>query len=75
MLYYICEWYFTGNNKFSYQPGKTYEYQYEVLTNTAMQGAAEEKSELHLRATAHIEVISKCELSLSVSNRERQYFS
>ncbi|ELU04621.1 hypothetical protein CAPTEDRAFT_222921 [Capitella teleta] len=55
------------NDKFSFDADKTHEYQYESDVKTSMGGASEEHSSLHLRATAHIEVLSRCEMALRLS--------
>ena len=52
--------------KFSYEPGKTYEYAYESDLKTWVNGASEDHSSLHIRATAQIEVLSRCEMVLKV---------
>ena len=56
-----------GKNKFSYRVGTIYEYTYETETKTGIQGATEEQGGLKVTATAEIEVLSKCELLLTVS--------
>ena len=62
VLYFIL-----GKNKFSYRVGTIYEYTYETETKTGIQGATEEQGGLKVTATAEIEVLSKCELLLTVS--------
>ena len=52
----------------NYAPGKTYQFRYSAETVTALQGAAEELSGLHITSFVDIEVISKCEMVLNVSN-------
>ncbi|CAH1772638.1 unnamed protein product [Owenia fusiformis] len=54
--------------KFRYQPGTTYSYRYEADTVTSVQGASEEHSSLHIRATANIEVIEPCEMVLKLTD-------
>ena len=55
------------SNKFSYAPGTTYEFKYEVETKTQMLGGSEDHSTIGISATANIEIHSKCELILQVS--------
>ncbi|XP_067679783.1 uncharacterized protein [Haliotis asinina] len=54
----------TGTSKFNYVPGKTYEFEYNVQTQTSMEGASSERASLGIRATADLEVLSKCEMAL-----------
>lgn len=54
------------NSKFIYEPGKTYDYQYESDLKTWMKEGTEEQSSLHMRATAQVEVLSRCEMVLKV---------
>ncbi|KAJ8307373.1 hypothetical protein KUTeg_015457 [Tegillarca granosa] len=58
----------TGTNKFNYEQDKTYEFEYISKTSTSMVGASEGQADLEVTATAHVEVISKCELVLRVDN-------
>ena len=53
--------------KFSFVPGKTYEYRYESDALTSIPGATEESSALHMSATVRLETLSTCEMALSVS--------
>ncbi|XP_025109992.1 vitellogenin-like [Pomacea canaliculata] len=52
------------SQKFNYETGKTYTYDYDVRTETAMDGASENKALLAIRGRADIEVISQCDLVL-----------
>ncbi|XP_046361600.2 uncharacterized protein LOC124138779 [Haliotis rufescens] len=54
----------TGTSKFNYVPGTTYEFVYNVQTQTSMEGASSERASLGIRASADIEVLSKCEMAL-----------
>nr|AGM37974.1 apolipophorin [Sinohyriopsis cumingii] len=56
----------TGRSNFQYSPGSTYTYSYEVETKTAILGATEDQSTIKIRATANIEVLSKCEMLLQL---------
>lgn len=56
-----------ASQKFNYETGKTYTYDYDVRTETAMDGASENKALLAIRGRADIEVISQCDLVLVVS--------
>ncbi|XP_071116773.1 uncharacterized protein [Haliotis cracherodii] len=51
-------------NKFNYLPGTTYEFDYNVQTHTSMEGASGDQATLGIRATADIEVLSKCDMAL-----------
>ena len=59
---------FSDSNKFGYQPGTTYEYDYDVDTTTLIQGASEGMSGLKMTAKVQVEVLSKCDLVLKVKN-------
>ncbi|XP_071088621.1 uncharacterized protein [Haliotis cracherodii] len=50
--------------KFNYVPGQTYEFEYNVQTHTSMEGASSDQATLGIRATADIEVLSKCDMVL-----------
>ncbi|XP_067677413.1 uncharacterized protein [Haliotis asinina] len=56
----------TDTSKFKYVPGTTYEYEYNVQTQTSMAGASSDQALLGIRATAYIEVLSKCEMALKL---------
>ena len=56
------------NTKFIYEPGKTYDYQYESDMKTWVNGATDEHSSLHMRATVQLEVLSRCEMVLKLSD-------
>lgn len=61
-----------GSNKFRYEVGKSYQYLYETSTSTSLQGVSESVATIDVRATASIFVLSKCEMSLSVSRQGGQ---
>lgn len=65
---YLNEYVFSlsENSKFIYEPGKTYDYQYESDLKTWVNGGTEEHSSLHMRATVQMEVLSRCEMVLKV---------
>ncbi|KAL3868012.1 hypothetical protein ACJMK2_040851 [Sinanodonta woodiana] len=56
----------TDRSNFKYSPGSTYTYSYDVETKTAIMGATEDQSIIKIRATANIEVLSKCEMLLQL---------
>ncbi|XP_056021701.1 uncharacterized protein LOC130054813 [Ostrea edulis] len=58
----------TDSTKFGYQPGTTYEYDYDVDTTTLIQGASEGKSGMKMTTKVQVEVLSKCDLVLKVKN-------
>ncbi|XP_061171948.1 uncharacterized protein LOC133181472, partial [Saccostrea echinata] len=58
----------TDSTKFGYQPGTTYEYDYDVDTATLIQGAFEGISGMKMTAKVQVEVLSKCDLVLKVKN-------
>ncbi|KAH9496816.1 hypothetical protein Btru_010355 [Bulinus truncatus] len=58
----------TGSNKFNYVVGQTYVYNYEVSTSINMQGASENVAKLDVTAKATIQVLSKCEMVLELSD-------
>jgi hypothetical protein len=58
------------SSKFGYETGKTYVYSYEADLKTTVPGAASEHSSLHVQATAKVEVLSKCEMNLKLTNVE-----
>ncbi|KAK3093078.1 hypothetical protein FSP39_010780 [Pinctada imbricata] len=57
---------YAGTNKFGYQPGTTYEFDYDVDTATLLQGASEGLSGMKMSAKVKLEVLSKCDLVLQV---------
>ena len=59
---------FSDSSKFGYQPGTTYEYDYDVDTTTLIQGASEGMSGLKMTAKVQVEVLSKCDFVLKVKN-------
>ncbi|XP_045158693.2 uncharacterized protein LOC123524511 [Mercenaria mercenaria] len=58
----------TGSNKFNYVPGKTYNYKYESDIKTQVQGASDDHASLHLSAVVQLEILSKCEISMKLSD-------
>ncbi|XP_062611984.1 uncharacterized protein LOC134273790, partial [Saccostrea cucullata] len=56
------------STKFGYQPGTTYEYDYDVDTATLIEGAFEGKSGMKMTAKVQVEVLSKCDLVLKVKS-------
>ncbi|XP_050403910.2 uncharacterized protein LOC126819756 [Patella vulgata] len=64
----MCAQRCTESSKFRYRPGTTYEFDYNVQTHTAMEGASDEKATLGIKATAEVEVMSKCEFALKLRN-------
>ena len=55
-----------ASNKFNYEPGTTYEFEYETELLTSLQGAAKDHAGVKLTAIVHLEFKSKCELSMKV---------
>ncbi|XP_063426893.1 apolipophorins-like [Mytilus trossulus] len=58
----------TESKKFGYETGKTYDYDYTSKVSTTIQGASEDKAGIDMAAKVHIEVQSKCDLVLKVSD-------
>ncbi|XP_021356772.1 uncharacterized protein LOC110452518 [Mizuhopecten yessoensis] len=58
----------TESSKFLYQPGTVYEFRYEGKTSTGIHGASEDNAGLKITSNVLIGVISKCELTLELSN-------
>ncbi|VDI44373.1 Hypothetical predicted protein [Mytilus galloprovincialis] len=58
----------TESKKFGYETGKTYDYDYTSKVSTTIQGASEDKAGIDMAAKVHIEVHSKCDLVLKVSD-------
>ncbi|XP_046338509.2 uncharacterized protein LOC124119888 [Haliotis rufescens] len=56
----------TDTSKFKYVPGMTYEFDYNVQTQTSMEGTSSDRASLGFRAIADIEVLSKCEMALKL---------
>lgn len=65
---YQCAGYCKGSSKFKYVPDTTYVYDYRAHTSTSIRGAMEEKSQLHLSATAYFHVVSQCDFILQLEN-------
>ena len=59
-----------ASNKFNYEPGTTYEFEYKAELQTSLQGAAKDHAGVQLTATVHLEFKSKCELSMKVCHYE-----
>ena len=70
MIFFIClnlfVLSFPGSDKFNYIPGRTYEFQYDTEIGTSVQGSSEDHAGVHMSATVHMEVHSKCELVMRV---------
>jgi hypothetical protein len=62
-----CATHCTASNKFQYETGKTYNYQYETTISTGLNGVTDGAARIEVKATASISVLSKCEMSLSLS--------
>ena len=60
------------NAKFHYEPGKTYEYLYTADTTSKMNGADSDLAGMHIRATAKVEVIAPCDMTLKVTGHGLQ---
>jgi hypothetical protein len=58
----------SDNSKFQYTPGTTYTYRYDGTTETKLQGSSSQLTSLKIQATADIEVLSKCEFALKLSD-------
>ncbi|KAL4235815.1 hypothetical protein ACF0H5_004205 [Mactra antiquata] len=58
----------TVSNQFNYEPGTTYEFNYETELRTAVQGASEDHAGIHMKSTAYLDFISKCEMVLRFSD-------
>ena len=57
----ICE-----ENKHTFEPGLTYDYDLRTKITTSIPDGTENQSTLELSALAHIDVLSSCELALRV---------
>ena len=56
----------TESSKFSYMPGKIYEYAYESNSRTTIPGSTEELAGLQMRANVQLAVASACEMAIKV---------
>ena len=56
----------TVSNKFNYEPGTTYEFTYATDVRTAIQGASEDHSGVHLTAKVFLDFVSQCEMTMRV---------
>ena len=56
----------TATSKFNYEPGTTYEFEYDTEIQTSLQGAAEDFSGVQMSAIVHMEFTSKCEVTMRV---------
>ncbi|XP_041360319.1 uncharacterized protein LOC121376501 [Gigantopelta aegis] len=65
---FSCSTRCTDSSKFRYQPGTTYEYGYDAQTQTSMGGASEDQANIRITAKAKVEVLSKCEFALKLTN-------
>ncbi|CAL1530281.1 unnamed protein product [Lymnaea stagnalis] len=63
-----CSTHCTGSEKYRYEVGKTYRYDYEVTTATSMHGASEDVARIDVKAKVSLQVISKCDMALSLSD-------
>ncbi|KAG7173196.1 putative Lipoprotein amino terminal region-containing protein, partial [Homarus americanus] len=52
---------------FTYQTGKSYEYDYSVTTSTALLGTFDDDAHMSITAKVHIDISAPCEHSLRVS--------
>ena len=59
-----------ATSKFNYEPGTTYEFEYDTEIQTSLQGAAEDFSGVQMSAIVHMEFTSKCEVTMWVSDIE-----
>ena len=64
----------TTTSKFNYEPGTTYEFEYDTKIRTSLQGAAEDFSGVEMSAIVHMEFTSKCELTMRVRDFTTQLF-
>ena len=64
----------TATSKFNYEPGTTYEFEYDTTIRTSLEGAAEDFSGVDMSAIVHMEFTSKCELTMRVRDFTTQLF-
>ncbi len=58
-------------NKFHYEVGKAYEYDYAAETVTAMRGTSDQESRVLVRAKAEVTVRDRCDFELKVHTIHR----
>jgi len=58
--------FYAESSKFSYMPGKIYEYAYESNSRTTIPGSTEEIAGLQMRANVQLAVASACEMAVKV---------
>jgi len=63
-----CAGYCKTTEKFQYEPGKTYIFDYDTNVVSQMHAEASEDVQLHMRATAEFTVLTPCEISLKLEN-------
>ena len=63
-LHRVC--FCAESSKFSYTPGKIYEYAYESNTRTTIPGSMEEQASLQMRANVQLVALSPCEMAVKV---------
>ncbi|CAH1244201.1 CTD-3088G3.8 [Branchiostoma lanceolatum] len=63
-----CSRHCTESNVLDYRIGRTYRYKYDAKTTTQLVGSSDETSGLEIAATVDLEVLSKCELVLRLSD-------
>ncbi|XP_041357850.1 apolipophorins-like [Gigantopelta aegis] len=61
-----CAIYCPENVKFQYTPGTTYQHDYSVQVETTMENAYEDSATLEIAAVVNIEVLSKCDLAMTL---------
>ena len=68
---HISEYYLfsTATSQFNYEPGTTYQFEYDTEIRTSLQGSAEDYSGVKMSAIVHMEFTSKCEMTMRVSIR------
>ncbi|XP_078656508.1 apolipophorins-like isoform X3 [Branchiostoma floridae x Branchiostoma belcheri] len=63
-----CSRHCTESNVLDYRIGRTYRYRYDAKTTTQLVGSSDDTSGLEIAATVDLEVLSKCELVLRLSD-------
>ncbi|KAK7501815.1 hypothetical protein BaRGS_00006901, partial [Batillaria attramentaria] len=62
----------TDSRKFKYTPGSVYQFEYTAETATSMEHASEDTARLAITATAHVHVISSCDMVLQLRDIQVQ---
>ncbi|XP_050696049.1 uncharacterized protein LOC126985337 [Eriocheir sinensis] len=62
-----CAQHCSQDNIFSYQQGRSYEYEYSVTTTTGLLGDQENEALVQITARAHIDVLAPCEYTLRLT--------